>query len=276
MKTLITGASGILGSKIVEFLSELKEVKAGFRDESKFINKENVESIYFDYNDSKSFDKALSDVDSVLLMAPPLDFGAYEKLSPVVEILREKNIKKVVLISALGMDANDEAPLRKVELDLIKYDFDYVIVRPNFFMENFSVGGFSSYKATNQLALCAGEGKTSFISAIDIAKVVTKVMVDDKYNKKEFNITGIEALSIDDVIKIINNVKGTNYKYKDISKEEFKQNLLTLGMNESDIDFLIMLLSFVKDGYISTVTNQVEEITGSKPISFEEFTKKYI
>lgn len=276
MKALIIGASGILGSEIVNFLSKEISLKAGFRDKSKFIDKQNVESVYFDYENENSIDLALSGIDRVLLMAPPLDFGSYEKLSPVVNKMKNLGIKKVVLISALGMDANDEAPLRKIELDLIKDDFDYVILRPNFFMENFSKGGFSSYKFTQELALSCGEGKTSFLSAIDIAKVVTKVMIDEKYNKKAFNLTGNEALTIEESIAIINQVKNSSYKYTDIEAEKLKEILISIGMNSSNVDFLLMLLSFIKAGYLSVITNDVKDILGTEPMSFKEFVGEYI
>ncbi len=276
MKALVIGASGILGSEIVNFLSKEINLKAGFRDKSKFINKQNVESVYFDYENEDSIDLALNGIDRVLLMAPPLDFGSYEKLSPVVKKMKNLGIKKVVLISALGMDANDEAPLRKIELDLIKDDFDYVILRPNFFMENFSTGGFSSFKFTQELVLSCGEGKTSFLSAIDIAKVVIKVMIEDKYNKKEFNLTGNEALTIEESIAIINQVKNSNYKYTDIEAEKLKEILISIGMNSSNVDFLLMLLSFIKAGYLSVITNDVKEILGTEPMSFKEFTGLYI
>lgn len=276
MKALIIGASGILGSQIVEFLSKEINIKAGFRDKTRFIDKKNVESVYFDYENEESINLALKGIDRVLLMAPPLDFGSYEKLSVVVKKMKNLGIKKVVLISALGMDANEEAPLRKVELDLIKDDFDYVILRPNFFMESYSKGGFSSFKQTGELTLCSGDGKTSFISVVDISKVVTKVMIDDKYNKKEFNITGTEALSIKETIEIINEVKKTNYKYNDIEASKFKEILLSFGINESNVNFLIMLLTFVKNGYLSTVTNDVKELLCTEPMTFREFVEKYI
>ncbi|MCG3656673.1 NAD(P)H-binding protein [Aliarcobacter butzleri] len=276
MKALIIGASGILGSQIVGFLSKEINIKAGFRDKTKFIEKENVESVYFDYEDEESIDLSLQGIDRVLLMAPPLDFGSYEKLSVVVKKMKNLGIKKVVLISALGVDSNDEIPLRKVELDLIKDDFDYVILRPNYFMESFSSGAFASFKQTNELALCAGDGQTSFISAVDIAKIVTKVILEDKYNKKAFNLTGNEALSMGEAINIINEIKKTNYKYNDVQIDKFKEILLSYGINESNIDFSIMLLTHTKNGYLSGITNDVKEILGTEPKSFREFVKEYI
>jgi len=276
MKALVLGASGILGKKIVDALAEEIEVIAGYRDLSKAIEKSNVSNIYFDYTNEESTSLAIENIDRVVIIAPSLDFNSYEKISPFIEKLKIKQIKKVVLVSALGMNLNDEAPLRKAELDLIKYDFDYTILRPNFFMENYSEGGFSSFKATGELALCTGNGKTSFISAIDIAKVVTKVILNEKYNKKEFNITGNKAISIEESINIINKKLNTNYTYTNIEAYTLEKNLLSVGMPKSNVEFLIMLLNFIKYGYMATITNDVKEILGEEPMSFEEFTSKYI
>ena len=55
--------------------------------------------------------------------------------------------------------------MRIVELLVIDSGMPYTIVRPNFFMENFSGGPQASgIREQNAIYLAAGDGKTSFVS----------------------------------------------------------------------------------------------------------------
>jgi uncharacterized protein YbjT (DUF2867 family) len=79
-------------------------------------------------------------------------------------------VDHIVFISALGVDQNEEAPLRIIERHLMNSGVNHTIIRPNFFMENFSTGFIAPMIAQGGVFLAAGDGKTSFISTRDIAE----------------------------------------------------------------------------------------------------------
>ena len=80
-----------------------------------------------------------------------------------------------MFISAFGVNYNEQAPLRMVEHLVRNSGVPYTILRPNFFMENFSEGFLSgSIKTQGAIFLAAGDGKTSFISVQDIAAAVVE------------------------------------------------------------------------------------------------------
>jgi uncharacterized protein YbjT (DUF2867 family) len=131
------------------------------------------EGIHLDYLQPKTIDPALEGTRGLLLMAPPLDPEAPAKMKPVVDRVKKVGISQVVFISALGVNFNEQAPLRIVEHQVMDSGIPYAILRPNFFMENFSEGFLSgTIKGQNGIFLAAGEGRTSFISVRDIAAVV--------------------------------------------------------------------------------------------------------
>ncbi len=49
-----------------------------------------------------------------------------------------------------------------------------------------------------------------------------------------------------------------------------------MGMEEWLIDPLLELYSVIRSGYASQTTTAVEQITGRKPISLEQFAKDYV
>ena len=70
----------------------------------------------------------------------------------------------------------------------------WTILRPNFFMENFSSGIFAAMiKDQGGIFLAGGDGRTSFISTSDIAEVAA-VVFESGGRGSVFNLTGPEAL----------------------------------------------------------------------------------
>ena len=168
---LVTGASGVLGRAVVAALSDAGiVVRQGVRSPEKA--RTGVECVRLDYSDSTTIPPAVTGMRGLLLMAPPLDSEAPSKLGPVIAIAKSAGVQHILVISAFGVNHNEQAPLRVVEHMVIYSRVPYTILRPNFFMENFSEGFLSgSIKGQNGIFVAAGDGKTSFISEIGRAHV---------------------------------------------------------------------------------------------------------
>ncbi|TKG91525.1 hypothetical protein EYV94_21095 [Puteibacter caeruleilacunae] len=271
MKTLVIGANGNLGREIVRQLAQKQAVVAGVRNESKFIEETNVENVIFDYDKPETFDKALENVTSVFLQAPSLDADSFKRLSPFINTLKDKGIKRVVFNSALGVDHNEEAPLRKIERKLMSDDFYYTFTRPNFFIENFTSGfAAAPLQQGHVIVANAGEGKLSFISIKDIAAVVVESFMNDSHIKKAYNLTGKEALSHFEIAKLFTQATGTEINYISLSDEDMKQGAMDSGVPESSADYLVMLYSLAKAGLLEATTNDVVEVTGNEPKTFAD------
>lgn len=169
---LVTGASGVLGRAIVTALANVGVVvRQGVRNPQKA--KSGTESVRLDYTDPATFEAAMKGMRGLVLMAPPLDSDAPAKLAPVIAHAKNASIGHIVFISAFGANQNEQGPLRIVEHMVIDSGIPYTVLRPNFFMENFSEGPVAgTIKNQNAIFVAAGDGKTSFISVRDIAAAV--------------------------------------------------------------------------------------------------------
>jgi uncharacterized protein YbjT (DUF2867 family) len=269
---LITGATGNLGREVVKaLLIEGYAVRAGTRNVDAIQSEEHLEAAKLDYTDASTFDKALLGVSGILLVAPPMDPEAPAKLIPFIEKAKEVGVKHIVFISALGVDQNEQSPLRVIELALMESGIAYTILRSNFFMENFSLGFIAPMiKQQNGIFLAADDGKTSFISTKDIAAVAVKSFADALYGK-EFNLTGPEAFDHTQVAKIIGNKTGKAIAYHALTKEAMLQGARDQGMPEGAVQYMAVLYAVVRAGYMAAVTDDVEKVTGCKPITFKDF-----
>lgn len=273
-KVLVTGASGNVGRAVVTTLkSKGIAVKAASRDPGKLSPCPGVEAVAFDYTNQATHGLAMEGVDGLVLIAPPLDSEAPAKLKPVIDTAKSKGIRHIVLISALGVDAVEQAPLRVVERYLMSSGVPYTILRPNFFMENFSTGFLAPMVKQGRIFLAAAEGRTSFISVGDIAEVVVTAFQKELVSK-EYNLTGPEALGHSAVAAIISKVSGRTIAYQAIPEEAMLKGLRDTGMPDGAVQYVGVLYSAVRAGYTAAITPDVQNITGRTPTRFEDFARR--
>lgn len=272
---LVTGATGNLGREVVRTLGDGGyAVKAGTRDMAKIAPGERQRVVELDYTDPGTYDEALRTASGVFLVAPPMDAQAPAKLIPFVEKAKTVGVEHVVFTSALGMDQNEQAPLRIVERALMDSGIPYTILRPNFFMENFSTGFIGPMiRQQNGIFLAAGEGKTSFICARDIAAVGAAAFRNSLHDQ-EYNLTGPEALGRAEVARIISEAAGREIVYQALPEAVMAEGARDQGMPEDAVQYMVMLYGAVRAGYTEVVTDDVEKVTGRRPEAFAEFAER--
>ncbi len=273
-RILVTGATGNLGRAVVTALT-LKgiNVRAAARNPGKVNPGTGVEPVLFAYENRPAHAAALQEVDGLFLLAPPLDAEAPVKLNPVIDLAKAQGVRHIVLMSALGVDAVEQAPLRIVERHLIASGVPNTILRPNFFMENFSTGFLAPMVKQGGIFLAAADGKTSFISVVDIAEAAAAAFAEGLASKA-YNLTGPEALDHTTVAAIISKVSGKLITYQAIPEEAMLSGLRRTGMPEGAVKYVGVLYSAVRAGYTAALTQDVETVTGKRPTTFEAFARQ--
>ncbi|MGC9964992.1 MAG: SDR family oxidoreductase [Syntrophobacteraceae bacterium] len=270
-RILVTGATGQAGSAVAKVLADRGiDVRAATRKTTRIKWTDRVQPVAFDFEDPGLHKAALDQISGLFLIAPPLDFEAPAKLIPFIDRAREMKVRHVVFNSALGADKVERSPLRIIEQHLKKSGLAYTILRPNFFMENFSTGWAAPMIESGEISVAAGDARTSFISVSDIAEVAA-VVFERKLHGAEYDLTGPEALSYGQAVEIISDVCGRTVTYHPISETEMMQNVREQGMPESAIQYIVQLFALVRKGLMAEITDKVREVTGRTPISFKEF-----
>ena len=271
---LITGASGILGRAIVSALKKADlPVRQALRKPAP-PTAAGVERVRFDYGEPATFGPDIEGAGGLLLMAPPLDPDAPAKLGPLVECAKTAGVSRIVFISAFGVNYHEQAPLRVVEHLVMDSGIPWTVVRPNFFMENFSAGSLSgTIRSRNGIFLAAGEGKTSFISAEDIAAVVAAAF-SGTLAGRELDLTGPEALDHGEVAAIITAHAGRPIAYHALTEEQMIAGAREAGMPEPAIGYLAVLYRVVRGGYAAGVTADVEKVLRRQPVAFRDFARR--
>jgi uncharacterized protein YbjT (DUF2867 family) len=146
-------------------------------------------------------------------------------------------------------------------------------------MQNFIVFFSHTIKSQGSFYISAGDGKVSFVDARDLADVAIKLLTvngeEQQHIDKTYNVTGPESLSYKQAAEILSNQIGKKISYINITEDEARQGLKDIGVSDQLIPLLLEMYNDIRMGYASGISSVVQEITGSKPISFSSFAKDY-
>lgn len=259
---LVIGGTGKTGRKVAEKLKDLgHNVRIGSR----------TGKPSFDWNDSKTWSKALQGMDKVYITFQP-DLavpGALEAIEELVKQVKKSSVKKMVLLSGKG-----EREAELCEQVIIHSGVDYTIVRASWFNQNFSESFFLESILEGFVALPQAEAKVPYVDTDDIADVVVETMVNHKHNGKIHQLTGPRALTFKEVIQDIATATGRDIAFTPIALTAYKDIMEQQGV-PSDFIWLIEYLfsEVLGNPNNSEVTNDVEKVLGRKPKDFSEYIK---
>lgn len=268
MKIFVFGSTGTVGTPLVESLAQDgHEVLAATRKPGQ--NRNGVQ--YVDPSPS-----SMEGADAVFLLSPGGLPDQYQVLKPYLDKARALKPKKVVLMTAFGVEhAPPEAPMRRVELELLDSGLNATVLRPNWFMQNFNSYWIEGILKDGKIYFPGGDAKASFIDARDIASVAAKVVTNTDLSGEGLGLTGAEALDHHEVAKKLSRVSGKDIQYVDVDPEEFKSSLKQAGLPEGYVELLSGIAAALREGHASPVTEHVERILGRSPISFDQYAKDY-
>ncbi len=199
------GASGTVGSQLIKTLNH-----QGYQTRattSKIVTN-SQELVHLNLVTGEGITAAFEGVDRAFFLSPPGFSDQHALLSPLIQESKRRGLKKVVLMTAMGANANEAAPFRKVEIELERSGIAFNIIRPNWFLQNFNSFWIQGITEHNKILLPAGNAKVSFIDSRDISDVTARLLVTNDRDGKDFDLTGPEAVDHEQVADAISKAVG--------------------------------------------------------------------
>ena len=169
---------------------------------------------------------------------------------------------------------------RQEEKIIEESQISYTFLRPTTFMQNFVTYFDYTIKNQNMFYFHGGDVQINFVDARDIGIVAAKILLfdgdTDIYSNKAFNVTGQDILSYYQTAEILSKEMGRKISYVDVSEDDTRNGMKQGGMSDWLIDIIIDSLNYIIRGeYGHQTSNVVEQVTGQKPRSFDQFVKDY-
>jgi NAD(P)H dehydrogenase (quinone) len=120
----------------------------------------------------------------------------------------------------------------------------------------------------------AGSGRCAIVARADVARVAATVLLDaDAHAGNTYDLTGPQALSLADVARIINDVRGRTVAFHDETIEEAYASRASYGAPPWQLDAWVSNYTAIASNVMADPTDAVEQITGTPPMSLEDFLR---
>ena len=280
-KILVTGATGKIGSGLISKLAVHKKlcVRAFVRNPKKAAHLSSYINELFigSFEDEGSIKEAVNGIDTVVLITHQNPQAAVQARS-VIKAAKEAGVRKIVRISVFQASVDGPTEVTRLhgqtDKEIMESGMTYSILRPPFFMQNLFFMAAPGIIKERKFQFGTGEGKIGMIDLRDIVDCAEQCVISDLQNNKIYTLTGPESLNFYDLATQLTQVLELPVQFIDVSPETVEQSILKIGMGNWYAEVLRDLCKVYRKNWGDVVTNDVTEITGHAPRSFDNFARE--
>lgn len=281
-KILVTGATGTVGSKLVEKLAAAKApARALVRTPEKAarIEQLGLETALGDLEQPETLRAALDGIEKVFLLSAPEERQAELQSNLIQAAKSAGGVRHIVKLSAVGVGSGLESISlgrlhRQTEEEIERSGIAYTHLRPNGFMQN-SFMFAKTIRTQNAFYAPLGDARVSYVDARDVSSVAFTTLTEEGHENQEYEITGAEALSYKDMALEFSTALGKEVKHVEVPMDAARGAMLGMGMQEWLVNALTELFNYYGEGRADNVTDVVRKVTGKEPITFSQFVRDY-
>lgn len=281
-KVLITGATGATGSSAIKKLIELNiPVRAlvhKFDERSEALAAQGVEVIAGDLTDFNAVSAAMKGISKAYFVYPVQSAGLLEASAYFAQAAQEEKLSLVVNMSQ--RTARREAASHAAQGHWIAerlFDRSGVPVthlRPTLFQE-WLMYFAADIKANNRILSGLGDARYGSIAGEDIGRVVASILANPEgHEGQTYPLFGPVELTQSDIADILSEVLKRKITYVPLEIEAFAEVLKANGFIPYTVQHLSAIAQDFRDGLLEGLNDNVEVITGQKPMAIIDFIRK--
>ncbi|GED83185.1 NAD(P)H-binding protein [Streptomyces sp. 6-11-2] len=271
----VTGVTGALGSRIAARLAgqRVPQLLVG-RDPGRLPELPGAERRGpAAYGDASAMRTALEGASTLILVSGHRTGHRLEEHATAVEAAMAVGVNRVLYVSLVGaaptatyLNARDQW---LTERFLAGAGIRHTVLRAGFYTSTPAALADEEFVVSGP----ATTGRAAFVTHEDIAAVIAAVALDEgphsQHDGAILEITGPQALTLDEAVTRIAAATGRPYRYEPETLEEAFSRRWRRGMSGEQIETWISWYQAIERGEISMVTDVVPRLTGSPatPIS---------
>ena len=284
-KILVTGATGQLGSSLINKLLEKVspgEITALVRDENKAeaLKNKGVQIVVGNYADYASLVKAFKGIDKLYFISSSEMMNRIEQHENVVQAAVEAKVGHIFYTSVQRKSEDGSSPSAIITNDHVKTDeiikqseLTYTILRHGLYSDILPMFIGDKVIETGTIFLPAADGKAAFASRKDMAEAGAILLTTNGHENKTYEISGVDSLSFHDIAGILSELSANSIQYISPSPEQYVDQLRSYDVPEQMIQGASNLCVGIAQAEFDFPSNDLQNILGRKLETVKEFLK---
>ena len=276
MKILVTGATGKLGSLVVDELLKrvpAERVAASVRDPRKaeHLAARGVDVRTADFNDYESLVKAFAGVERLLIISTDDIPNRIKQHTNAVNAAKAANVRFIAYTSAPNADRSKLSLAdshRQTEEAIKQSGIPYAILRNNWYLEN-EMGTFQAVLAGAPWTIASAQGKGGWATRRDYAEAAAKVLAGHESGNAVYELGG-KLLTQEELSQIFAKATGRTVQVQYVDEKTYSGILQQAGLPQPVADMLAALQTQIGAGELEVESGDLERLLGHPPVPLEE------
>jgi NAD(P)H dehydrogenase (quinone) len=268
MSIVITGASGKLGRRTAEYvLARTSDVVLVTRSPDKLAGL-GGEVRYGDFDDPASLPAAFAGGERLLLISTDVVGARLQGHRNAIAAAVAAGVRHIAYTSIVNPSDSNPAgvvPDHSATEEAIRAaGVEWTFLRNAIYAEIMAMGAPPAI-ASGSYVTNAGDGRSAYVLQDDCAAAAAAVLTTPGHEGKTYDITGPEALSVEDIAALYTQAGGSPVEPVKLDDDAWIATMAEHGMPEAVVRLFASFGRSMRQGYAAPVSTAVEDLTGRPP-----------
>lgn len=225
-----------------------------------------VEHVLGHLNDHPSLDRAMKDVEQLLITHSNLLSDYRNGYANLVSTARGHDVKGLFFVSSINVANSECVPVSEnleTETVIRQSGIPYVIFRINLLMEQIPMF-LGNPLETDTFYFPAGEGRVGFVSAKDVAEATVTIHMRGQYDSRVYHLSHEKTYSFADIATMLSQISGTSVSYQHIENYIFRDVLGELNLPGSAIERLTSVATAIEQNEYDLTDFTMQQLLSGK------------
>lgn len=284
VKILVTGATGQVGGKTIDYLLPHKDIEIVATVRSKEKARQfadlGIKTVLLDFDDTSTHLPAFEGIHS-LFMVTGYTVDMLRQSKVLVDNAKKSNIKHIVHLGACGPDDATVGHWvwhQLVERYIEWSGFSFTHLRPQDFMQNLLSYGNEKAIKNGVINGYVDDATLSWVDVENVAEVAALSLLNpEKHNGKTYRLS-YDALNFAEIAELMTSIVGQPFRYEALSPEIFLKKMKDAG---AELAYMNCVYDHWKQHANGTIPGSTDtfdnffEITGKQPTRWTDFIQKH-
>lgn len=283
MKLLVTGATGKLGSKIVNVLlskvsADQLAVSVRHPEKAEDLRVKGVDVREGDFDKPETLETAFKGIDRLLIISADGDTETrIRQHSNAVAAAKNAGVSFIAYTSIANAQesTNFLAEVHKAtEEAILQTGIPYSFLRNNWYLEN-ELSTIQGVQAGVPWITSAGEGKVGWALQQDYAEAGAEVLAGEGHENTIYELSG-KLLSQEDIAAAVSTVIGKEVPVQQVDDTTYAEIMTKAGVPDFVVPMLVAIQKDIREGSLEIESKDFEKLLGRSETPIVEGIRQLI